>query len=67
MVRALDHGERFVATRNGVPVGELRPAQRQFMGRQLLLAAFRTTPPIDAERFRADLDRVVDQDVEPQP
>lgn len=64
-MRALDRGEDFVVTRNGVPVGELRPARRRFVSRDLLLEAFRTAPAIDAKRFRADLDEAVDQDIEP--
>jgi antitoxin (DNA-binding transcriptional repressor) of toxin-antitoxin stability system len=32
IMRALDRGESFVATRNGVPVGELTPLrERQFV------------------------------------
>ena len=65
VMRALDRGEDFIVTRNGVPVGELRPARRRFVSRELLLEAFRTTPVIDPERFREDLDRVVEQGIDP--
>ena len=65
IMRALDRGEDFIVTRNGIPVGELRPARRRFVTRDLLLAAFRTAPAIDPERFRADVDGVADQDIEP--
>ncbi len=65
IMRALDRGEDFIVTRNGVPVGELRPARRRFVTRDLLLEAFRTAPEIDPERFRADVDEVVDQGIEP--
>jgi antitoxin (DNA-binding transcriptional repressor) of toxin-antitoxin stability system len=65
IMRALDRGEDFIVTRNGVPVGELRPARRRFVSRQLLLEAFRDAPSIDAERLRQDLDTVASQDVEP--
>lgn len=65
IMRALDRGEDFIVTRNGVPVGELRPARRRFVPRDLLLQTFRTAPAIDPDRFRADLDAVVDQDIEP--
>lgn len=65
IMRALDRGEDFIVTRNGIPVGELRPARRRFVSRDLLLEAFRTAPAIDPKRFRADLDEVVDQDIEP--
>jgi prevent-host-death family protein len=66
IMRALDRGEDFVVTRNGVPVGELRPARRRFVGRDLLLAVLRTAPPVDRQRFREDLDRLVDQDIDPR-
>lgn len=59
---ALSIGAR---TRNGVPVGELRPARRRFASRDLLLETFRTAPAIDPDRFRADVDAVAGQDIEP--
>ena len=33
IMRALDEGEDFVITRNGVPVGELKPVRRHFIRR----------------------------------
>jgi len=65
IMRALDRGEEFIVTRHGVPVGELRPARRRFVTRELLLEAFRTAPPVDADRLRDDLDEVAGQDIEP--
>ncbi len=65
IMRALDRGEEFVVTRNGIPVGELRPARRRFVSRDLLLETFRTAPAIDPDRFRDDLDVVADQEIEP--
>lgn len=65
-MRALDRGEVFVVTRNGIPVGELRPARRRFVGRDLLLEAFASAPQIDAARFRDELDAVIDQSPEPR-
>lgn len=65
IMRALDRGEDFIVTRNGIPVGELRPVRRRFVTRDLLLEAFRTAPAIDPQRFRADLDDVADRDIEP--
>ena len=62
-MRALDAGESFVVTRNGRPVGELTPyRRRQFVPVDLALAAFAGAPRIDFARFRADIDRYVDQD-----
>ena len=66
IMRALDRGEVFVVTRNGIPVGELRPARRRFVSRELLLEAFASAPRIDAQRFRDELDAVLDQTVEPR-
>src|SRR6266540_192181 len=40
IMRALDRGETFVVTRNGVPVGELTPLrQRQFVAAELAISA----------------------------
>jgi prevent-host-death family protein len=67
IMRALDRGESFVVTRNGQPVGELTPFRRQrFVPRETLLAVMAGAPKIDFERFRADLDAVVDQDPTPR-
>jgi prevent-host-death family protein len=67
VMRALDDGEDFIVTRNGVPVGELRPIRkRQFIPREELGALFEGAPHIDYEQFRADIDRFVDQDPTPR-
>lgn len=67
IMRRLDHGESFVVTRNGVPVGELSPLRRhQFIGAEAAVAAFRGAPAIDVDRFRADLDQSASQDIEPR-
>lgn len=66
-MRALDRGEEFVVTRNGVPVAELRPIRRrQFVPKADLLALFEGSPHIDYEEFRADIDAYVDQDPTPR-
>jgi prevent-host-death family protein len=67
IMRALDRGETFVVTRNGVPVGELTPVrQRQFVGAEAAVALFASTPALDRRRFRADVDLVVDQQTRPR-
>jgi antitoxin (DNA-binding transcriptional repressor) of toxin-antitoxin stability system len=66
IMRALDRGEVFVVTRNGIPVGELRPVRRRFVSRDLLREAFAHLPSLDAERFRADVDAILDQAAEPR-
>ena len=63
---APDEGEECVVTRNGVPVDELRPVRRRFVRSEVLLNAMRDIPPLDAERFRADIDTVLDQTINPQ-
>jgi antitoxin (DNA-binding transcriptional repressor) of toxin-antitoxin stability system len=66
-MRALDQGESFVVTRNGMPVGELVPLRRrQFVSAATVTAAFRGAPPLDADRFRADLDHALDEDPTPR-
>lgn len=67
IMRALDRGERFMVTRNGVPVGELTPVGRhRRVGAEALLDAFERIPPVDAARLRADLDAVAAQDADPR-
>ena len=64
VIDAVVAGETFVVTRNGTPVAELRPVQERrprFVARAALVQAVANGPRIDAERFRADLDRVADQ------
>jgi prevent-host-death family protein len=67
IMRRLDHGETFIVTRNGSPVGELTPMRRhRFVPTDAVVAMFRNAPAVDAGRFRADLDAVATQDVEPR-
>jgi antitoxin (DNA-binding transcriptional repressor) of toxin-antitoxin stability system len=67
IMRELDRGESFLVTRNGTPVGELRPVRRRrFVPAELAIAAFSGVGKIDYERFRADVDRSVDQDPTPR-
>jgi antitoxin (DNA-binding transcriptional repressor) of toxin-antitoxin stability system len=67
IMRELDRGESFIVTRNGTPVGELRPTQRrQFVPKDAVLAALAGVGHIDVDQFRADVDRFVDQSPEPR-
>ena len=67
IMRALDRGEDFVVTRNGVPVGQLLPIRRRtFVPADAALAIFRGAPPLNADRFRADVDAVLDQTAVPR-
>ena len=66
-MRALDRGESFVVTRNGVPVGELIPLrERMFVPSELAIQAFSGAPEVEVERFRKDLDALIDQDPSPR-
>lgn len=67
IMRALDRGETFIVTRNGVPVGELTPVrQRQFVTAQAAVARFSGAPPIDGKQFRNDVDADLDQRPRPR-
>ena len=57
IMRALDAGERFVVTRNGVPVGDLVPHRRRaFVPAGVAQAAFAGAPSVDRQRLRRDLE-----------
>jgi prevent-host-death family protein len=64
VIDAVTAGETFVITRNGEPVAELRPiraGRRTFISRDEVAALAAAGVRIDHRRFRADLDRVIDQ------
>ena len=64
VIEAVTAGETFVVTRNGEPVAELRPlrsGRRTFISRDEVAALATAGVRIDRERFRADLDDVIDQ------
>ncbi|MGH8829165.1 MAG: type II toxin-antitoxin system Phd/YefM family antitoxin [Jiangellaceae bacterium] len=64
IMRSVERGGSFVITRNGTPIGKLVPLRRRtFVPRDEVVAAFRTAATLDADRFRRDLDDVVDQDL----
>ena len=67
VLRAVQEGQTMTITRNGTPVAELRPlAARRYVSRAALEEAVRTAPRIDARRFRADIDAIVDPWVDDQ-
>ena len=67
IMRGLDDGETFIVTRRGVPVGELVPIRRRrFASRDVIASSFGTAPPVDLDRLRTDLDRLVDQGSTPR-
>jgi prevent-host-death family protein len=54
-------GEHITITRDGEPVAELRPLLRRRLSAAALVEQFRTVPPVDPERLRADVDAVIHQ------
>jgi antitoxin (DNA-binding transcriptional repressor) of toxin-antitoxin stability system len=64
-VREVEAGRTIVVTRNGTPVAELRPIRpRPFVPRATIAEAAVRAPGVDAGRFRADLDAVIDQRID---
>lgn len=64
VIDAVVAGETFVVTRNGTPVAELRPVSHlrsTFVPRAALRTVAERGPSIDADQFRQDLDRSIDQ------
>ena len=67
IMRALNKGESFTVTRNGVPVGELVPVRpRAFVAAEAVAAAYRRAPRIALTRFRKELDSAINQDPTPR-
>jgi prevent-host-death family protein len=67
IVRALDSGDSFIITRNGVPVGRLIPiVRRTFVPTAELLASAAHLAKIDGQKFRSDIDAHIDQDPTPR-
>jgi prevent-host-death family protein len=65
VLREVQAGQTIIVTRNGVPVAELRPIQpRRFVPRAVIANAAARAPRINADRFRADLDAVIDQSID---
>lgn len=65
ILREVEAGRTVIVTRNGTPVGELRPIRRRrFVPRAAIADAAARAVRIDAGRFRADIDAVVDPDID---
>lgn len=61
VLREVQAGATFIVSRNGTPVAELRPlGPRRFVGRTQLAVDLRRLAPLNAERFRHDIDAVID-------
>jgi prevent-host-death family protein len=64
IMRAVSEGETFVITKNGVPMAELQPILQHrpvFATKAAIVRLMATATPIDAKRFRDDVDAVVEQ------
>lgn len=67
IMRALDKGESFTVTRNGIAVGELVPVRpRVFVAAEAVAAAYRGAPRIAYSRVRKDVDAALNQDPTPR-
>lgn len=65
VLREVEAGRTIIVSRNGTPVAELRPIRpRRFVPRATLAEAASRAPRVDAARFRADLDVVIDQRID---
>jgi prevent-host-death family protein len=65
VLREVEGGRTLIVTRNGTPVAELRPLPpRAFVSRTSLADAARRAPPIDLNRFRADVEALIDPGVD---
>ena len=63
--REVQAGHSIIVTQNGVPVAELRPIQsRRFVPCAVIAEAVTRASKINASRFRADLDAMIDQSVD---
>lgn len=61
---AIEHGEAFIVTRSGTPIGELIPLQRRrYVTREQFTAMSENAPVIDAELFRSDLEVAIDTEM----
>jgi prevent-host-death family protein len=60
LVDRVARGEAITITRAGKPVAELRPASRQPLTAESLLARWRWLPAVDPAALRADVDETLD-------
>ncbi len=65
VLREVEAGRTLIVTRNGTPVAELRPLHpRRFVTRATIADAAARAPRVDAGRFRAGGDAVIDQSLD---
>ncbi len=63
VVNRVAGGERFIVTRSGTPVAELRPIRSKGLSSSTLLARWRRLPGMDYRKLRDDLDSVLEPDL----
>jgi prevent-host-death family protein len=56
----VSRGEILTVTRDGRPIAELRPLMREPAPVAVLLDRWRRLPRVDPERFRSDIDGIMD-------
>jgi prevent-host-death family protein len=65
VLREVQGGSSLIVTRNGTPVAQLTPVEpRRYVPRDVIAETAPRLAPLDAARFRADLDRVADPDAD---
>ena len=61
VLREVEAGRTLIVSRNGTPIGELRPIKRRrFVPRASIADAADKAARVDAAQFRADIDAVID-------
>lgn len=61
IVDRVEAGEEVTITCNGRPVAELRPVRRPPLDLDVLVRHRKGLPRLDVEKFRAEVDAVIDQ------
>lgn len=61
-LRAAEHGESFIVTRNGTPIARLTPIadESPFVCAETMRTSATGLPEVDFDRFRRDLDESTD-------
>ena len=60
MLARVSHGERIIVTKDGSPVAEVIPLPRAPLNAEEVVQRFKRLPAIDGERFRRDIDEILD-------
>jgi prevent-host-death family protein len=63
VIDRVEAGEHVTVTRSGKPVAELRPLGPKPIGRSVLLKRWSRMPAVDADRLRAEIDRILDPSI----